>query len=119
VVGMFDRTAIEQIVENLLSNAVRYGAGQPIHVSLAGDANIARLSVRDHGIGISHADQARIFEQFQRAAGNNTDGGFGVGLWITRELVLAMEGKISVTSEIGTGSTFTVSLPLKEAESHG
>jgi signal transduction histidine kinase len=113
VMGSFDRTAAEQIVENLLSNALRYGAGQPINVSLARDANIARLSVSDRGIGISHADQARIFEQFQRAAGNNTDGGFGVGLWITRELVLAMGGEISVVSEIGAGSTFTVSLPLK------
>ena len=113
VVGSFDQTAAEQIVENLLSNALRYGAGQPINVSLARDANIARLSVSDRGIGISHADQARIFEQFQRAAGNNTDGGFGVGLWITRQLVLAMGGEIFVVSEVGEGSTFTVSLPLK------
>ena len=113
VVGIFDRTAVEQIVENLFSNALRYGAGQPVHVSLAGEANIARLSVSDRGIGISEADQARIFEQFQRAAGNNTDGGFGVGLWITRQLVLAMGGEIFVVSEVGEGSTFTVSLPLK------
>src|ERR1051325_2735561 len=109
VVGIFDRTAVEQIVENILSNAIRYGAGQPVHVTLAGEAELARLSIADHGIGISQADQARIFERFQRAAGNNTDGGFGVGLWITRQLVLAMGGEISVRSEIGSGSTFTVS----------
>jgi len=113
VVGIFDRTAVEQIVENLFSNALRYGSGQPVHVGLARDANTARFSVSDGGIGISHADQARIFERFQRAAGNNTDGGFGVGLWITRQLVRAMGGEISVASEIGAGSTFTVSLPLK------
>ena len=113
VVGIFDRTAVEQVVENILSNALRYGAGQPVNVGLARDGNTARLSIGDRGIGISDTDQARIFERFQRAAGNNTDGGFGVGLWITRQLVLAMGGEISVSSEIGLGSTFTVSLPLK------
>jgi signal transduction histidine kinase len=113
VVGILDRTAVEQIVENILSNALRYGAGQPVDVSLARDGNTARLTIGDHGIGISHADQGRIYERFERAAGNNTDGGFGVGLWITRQLVLAMGGEISVASEIGAGSSFTVSLPLK------
>ena len=67
----------------------------------------------DQGIGISKADQVRIFEQFQRVAGrNNTTGGFGVGLWITKQLVLAMRGSISVSSKPGAGSTFTVTLPL-------
>jgi signal transduction histidine kinase len=64
-------------------------------------------------MGISEADQARIFDQFQRAKANNTAGGFGVGLWITRQLVLAMGGDISVTSKLGSGATFIVSLPLK------
>lgn len=113
VIGTLDQTAVEQIVENLLSNAIRYGAGHPIDVEMASDLNTACLRIRDRGIGISDADQARIFEQFQRATGNNTAGGFGVGLWITKQLVLAMGGDISVISEVGIGSTFTVSLPLK------
>jgi signal transduction histidine kinase len=113
VTASLDRTAVEQIVENILSNAIRYGAGQPIAVTLSSKAGTAQLAVRDQGIGISEADQARIFDQFQRAKANNTAGGFGVGLWITRQLVSAMGGDISVTSKLGSGSTFIVSLPLK------
>jgi two-component system, OmpR family, sensor kinase len=113
VTGSLDRTAVEQIVENILSNAIRYGAGQPIAVTLSSNAGTSQLTVRDQGMGISEADQARIFDQFQRAKTDNTSGGFGVGLWITRQLVLAMGGDISVTSELGSGSTFTVVLPLK------
>jgi two-component system, OmpR family, sensor kinase len=114
LVGDLDQTAVEQIIENLLSNAVRYGAGGPIEVTLVRSVNAARLSIRDHGIGISECDQVRIFEKFQRAATSRSDGGFGVGLWITRQLVLAMRGEISVTSALGLGSTFTVVLPLKQ-----
>jgi two-component system OmpR family sensor kinase len=114
VTGSLDRTAVEQIVENILSNAIRYGAGQPISVTLSGgNSSTAQLTIRDQGMGISEADQARIFDQFQRAKANNTAGGFGVGLWITRQLVLAMAGEISVTSKVGCGSTFIVLLPLK------
>lgn len=115
LIGILDETAVEQIVENVLSNAVRYGAGHPIHVSLVNDLGTARLAIRDQGIGISQAEQVSIFGRFQRAAGNNTQGGFGVGLWITKQLVLAMGGEIDVISEVGVGSTFTVSLPLKES----
>jgi two-component system, OmpR family, sensor kinase len=114
LVGALDQTMVEQIIENLLSNAVRYGAGEPIDVTLVRSVNAARLSIRDHGIGIAERDQVRIFEKFQRAASSRSDGGFGVGLWITRQLVLAMRGDISVTSELGLGSTFTVVLPLKQ-----
>jgi two-component system, OmpR family, sensor kinase len=112
IAGSFDRTAIEQVIDNIVSNAIRYGAGQPINVVLTANENTVRLAVSDQGIGISDSDQARIFGQFQRVEGNTT-GGFGVGLWITRQLVLAMEGNISVTSKPGAGSTFTVALPLK------
>jgi signal transduction histidine kinase len=112
VSGRFDRTAVEQVIENIVSNAIRYGAGQPISVQLTANGNIVRLAVSDQGIGISEADQVRIFDQFQRVAGSNTAGGFGVGLWITNQLVLAMGGGISVTSKLGAGSTFTVTLPL-------
>ena len=90
VSGSFDRTAVEQVIENIVSNAIRYGAGQPITIALTSDGNTMWLTVSDQGIGISEADQARIFEQFRRGAGSNTAGGFGVGLWITKQLVLAM-----------------------------
>ena len=112
VSGSFDRTAVEQVIENIVSNAIRYGAGRPINIAFTADGNTVCLAVSDQGIGISKADQTRIFEQFQRVAGNNTAGGFGVGLWITKQLVLAMGGSISVASKPGAGSTFTVTLPL-------
>jgi signal transduction histidine kinase len=112
VCGRSDKTAIEQVIENIVSNAIRYGAGQPIDVEFTAEGNIVRLTVADCGIGISEADQARIFEQFQRGAGGNTAGGFGVGLWITKQLVVAMGGSVSVASTLGSGSTFTVTLPL-------
>jgi signal transduction histidine kinase len=87
-----DPMAIEQILENLLSNAIRFGPGRPVEVSLASDGEFARLSVRDEGIGISDCDQPLIFERFQRARRANPNGGFGVGLWVTRQLVHAMRG---------------------------
>jgi len=112
VTGRFDATALEQILENLLSNAIRYAPGQPIEVALTSDIDSARLSVRDEGIGISDRDQAQIFERFHTLGRKGENGGFGVGLWITRQLVRAMRGEIAVSSNAGVGSTFTVTLPL-------
>jgi signal transduction histidine kinase len=113
IVGRCDGMAVEQILENLLSNAIRYGSGQPIDVSLRRAAGIARLTVRDQGIGISGEDQALIFEHFQSLRPTNPKGGFGVGLWVTRELVRSMGGEIGVSSRPKEGSVFTVTLPLE------
>jgi len=112
VSGLLDALAVEQIADNLLSNAVKYGAGEPIEVSLACDGTTARLTVRDHGIGISEEDQARIFGVFERAVTRREEGGFGIGLWVVRNLVDAMHGEIHVTSCPAEGSAFTVTLPL-------
>jgi two-component system OmpR family sensor kinase len=112
VTGLLDELAVEQIADNLLSNAVKYGAGEPIEVSLVCDGTKARLTVRDHGIGISEEDQARIFDAFERAVSRREEGGFGIGLWVVRHLVDAMHGKIHVASRPAEGSTFTVILPL-------
>ena len=112
VSGLLDELAVEQIADNLLSNAVKYGAGEPIEVSLVRDGTKARLTVRDHGIGISEEDQARIFDAFERAVTRREEGGFGIGLWVVRHLVDAMHGEIHVTSRPAEGSTFTVTLPL-------
>ena len=112
VSGLLDELAVEQIADNLLSNAVKYGAGQPIEVSLIRHGAEARLTVRDHGIGISEEDQARIFGAFERAVTRREEGGFGIGLWVVRHLVDAMHGEIDITSRPAEGSTFTVTLPL-------
>lgn len=111
-VGELDRLAVEQIVDNLLANALKYGAGKPIDVSAERAGESIAIRVRDRGIGISDADRARIFERFERAVGAAANSpGFGVGLWIVRQLAEAMGGEISVESTPGEGATFTVTLP--------
>jgi two-component system OmpR family sensor kinase len=107
-----DGLAFTQIFENLLSNAIKYGMGKPIEVSLELLDGVARLKVRDHGMGIGPSDQARIFEPFERAVKRGNQPGFGLGLWITRRLAEAMGGSITVSSEKGAGSMFTVTLPV-------
>lgn len=118
LVGVWDRVAVEQVADNLLSNALKYGAGRPIAVSLHQDAaaGLVRLRVRDHGIGISDDDQARIFGRFERAVGRREQGGFGVGLWVARKTARAMGGDIAVESWPGQGSLFTFTLPMTEAK---
>ena len=113
VSALCDPMAVEQILENLLSNAMRFGPGRPVEVSLGSDGEVARLSVRDEGVGISDCDQALIFERFHRSRRAKPTGGFGIGLWVTRQLVRAMRGEIKVSSRPGAGSAFTVRLPLR------
>jgi PAS domain S-box-containing protein len=111
-VGRWDRRRLDQVVTNLLSNALKFGAKRPIAVTVDGTAEgSVRLRVCDHGIGIPFDDQSRIFERFQRAVAHRQYGGFGLGLWLVRQLVEAHGGTVGVTSEPGSGSTFTVDLP--------
>jgi len=112
VVARCDAMAMEQILENLLSNAIRYGPGRPVEVAFASDGEVARLSVRDEGMGISKGDQAKIFERFHSLPRTAPHGGFGIGLWLTRQLVHAMQGEIAVSSKPGLGSVFMVRFPL-------
>ncbi|MFE8596104.1 hybrid sensor histidine kinase/response regulator [Archangium violaceum] len=114
VPGRWDRLRLEQVVTNLLSNAIRYGAGRPIHVRAETEGHLARLMVRDEGIGISPEAQERIFGKFERAVSERHYGGLGLGLYITRSIVEAMGGTIRVDSRPGQGSTFTVELPCRQ-----
>jgi signal transduction histidine kinase len=114
VFGRWDRLRIDQIITNLLSNALKYGLGNPVEVELVADANKARLSVRDHGIGIAPGEQSKIFEPFQRAVDRRSFTGLGLGLWIVRRIVEAMGGTIRVESSLGAGATFTVELPRRQ-----
>jgi signal transduction histidine kinase len=111
--GRWDPMRLEQVVVNLLSNALKYGAGKPIELVVGVDDGRAFLTVRDHGIGIRPIDQARIFERFERAVSLDY-GGLGLGLHITREIVRAHGGVIRVESELGAGAAFTVELPRGE-----
>jgi signal transduction histidine kinase len=107
-----DRLRIEQVISNLLSNAVKYGQGKPVDVALEVRDGAARLTVRDHGIGIDPRHQERIFERFERAVSTRHYGGFGLGLWIVRQIVDASGGSIRVESTEDEGSLFVVELPL-------
>lgn len=108
--GHWDRLRVEQISRNLLSNAIRFGAGSPIEVTVSADSDFAVLRVRDHGMGIPRDQHDQIFERFERGH-EQRSGGFGIGLWIVRNICLAMGGNVSVESEIGEGACFTVMLP--------
>jgi PAS domain S-box-containing protein len=112
VVGRWDRMRLDQVLSNLLSNAIKYGAGRPVEVRLKRNDSHARIEVRDHGIGIASEDQARIFQRFERAASGAHYGGFGLGLWISHEIVSSFGGSIELESALGSGSTFSVLLPL-------
>ncbi|MCO5172068.1 MAG: PAS domain S-box protein [Planctomycetes bacterium] len=111
VVGRWDRGRLEQVVANLLSNALKYGAGRPVDVEVHADARRARLVVRDRGIGMDPATRDQIFERFKRGVSARHYGGLGLGLFIARQIVQALGGAIHVSSAPGQGATFEVELP--------
>ncbi len=112
VVGHWDRIRLEQVVSSLLSNALKYGAGHPVHLRVERVPAGVRFTVRDEGIGISPEHLPRIFARFERAVSAEHFGGLGLGLYLTRHLVEALGGFIRASSEPGKGSTFEVELPL-------
>jgi signal transduction histidine kinase len=111
VTGMWDRSRLEQVLTNLLSNALKYGAGHPIDVRLEQEAERVTVSVQDHGLGIAPEDQLQLFERFHRAPSVRHKAGLGLGLYIARQIVEAHGGAIAVHSRVGSGSTFSVELP--------
>src|SRR6185369_10651952 len=111
VPGIWDAARLDQVITNLFSNALKYGLGRPIEVSVRAEPSRALLVVRDHGIGIPQEDQARILGPFAHAVAVRHHEGLGLGLWIAREILNANGGRIKVDSRPGEGSTFTVELP--------
>ena len=119
IIRLGDRLAVEQILDNLVSNAIKYGPGQPVVLSASEEPATKQLilEVRDGGPGIPPDSQSRIFERFERAVRPGHEGsGFGVGLWVVRQLVETMDGTISIASRPAEGSTFTILLPLPTSE---
>lgn len=113
VTGMWDPCRVDQVVSNLLVNALLYGRGRPVVVTVESVGSVARVQVRDEGVGIAREDLQRIFRRFERAVTDRSLPGFGMGLWSVRRILEAMDGTVSVESEPGVGSTFTVELPLE------
>ncbi len=107
-----DRHRFEQVMSNLLINAFKFGDGKPVQISLSEEKDHFVISVKDNGRGVSLPDQKKIFDQFYRGK-NPTGEGLGLGLFITRQIVHAHKGDISLESTPGKGSVFSVKLPKK------
>ncbi len=115
--GRFDRLRLEQLLFNLVGNAVKYGEGQPIEVRLTqaagagGGLDRVSIEVEDHGIGISPDRLHTVFDRFTRAVTPGAYAGLGIGLWVVRRIVEGMQGEVEVTSQPGQGTKFQVTLP--------
>lgn len=118
VVGQWDADRLEQLLANLLTNAIKFGAGAPILVTVERKGGYAWLTVSDQGVGITAADQARVFDRFERAVSSGHYGGFGLGLYMAAQIAHAHDGNIRVESTPGEGATFIVELPLRHERGH-
>ena len=112
--GRWDPMRLRQIVWNLISNAIKFGAGAPIEVTVMGDEHKVRFSVRDGGPGIPAHEHERVFKRFERAGTGEPHLGFGVGLWLVEQIVHALGGEVHLESDVGRGATFTVTLPRND-----
>lgn len=113
ILGECDQVRIQQVVANLLNNAMKFGNGKPVYLTVTGDQNHIHIEVVDRGIGISKTDIERIFKPFERAVSDKHFGGLGLGLYITRQIIERHNGRITVESKPGEGTTFLATLPLK------
>jgi PAS domain S-box-containing protein len=118
LVGQWDRFRLEQVVTNLVSNAIKYGQGKPIEVRAVGTPDRVALTVVDHGIGIPPGAVGRIFDPYERGVGARHYGGLGLGLHIAKTIVEGLGGAIAVESCPGAGATFTVDLPVRRSVEH-
>lgn len=111
IIGYWDRSRIEQVIINLVSNAIKYAFGTPIEITVTREEEEAIYSIRDQGPGIPLERQSKIFERFERATSARNVSGLGLGLFIVDQIVKAHHGSVQLISDVGKGSTFIVRLP--------
>jgi signal transduction histidine kinase len=109
--GWWDPVLLEKSFRHLLSNALKFGQGHPVEVTVRAEGPLARLSVKDQGIGIAPEEQARILGRFERAVSTRHYGGFGLGLWLVQKMVGVMSGSFALRSEPGKGTECIIELP--------
>ncbi|HEX5754094.1 MAG TPA: ATP-binding protein [Archangium sp.] len=119
VVGRWDAHRLEQVVASLLSNALKFGAGRPVLLRVEAEDGLARLTVRDEGIGIAPELLPHIFERFSRGVSDRHYGGMGLGLFLTRYVARSLGGEVVAESTPGQGATFIVRIPLRPVEGRG
>jgi signal transduction histidine kinase len=111
IVGAWDRLRIEQILSNLVGNAIKYAPHSPVEIEAKRTDSSALVTVRDHGTGIAPEDVERVFGQFERAVTARHLGGLGMGLYIARQIAIAHGGTIHCDSTPGRGAAFVLELP--------
>jgi signal transduction histidine kinase len=116
ILGHWDPLRIDQVITNLLTNAIKYGNGCPVKLEINRLKDRAKVTVMDGGAGITEEDQKKIFGRFERSASVKNIGGLGLGLFISKQIIEAHGGKIWVESQKGKGSKFAFELPLADSE---
>lgn len=117
VTAIADPNAVQQVVTNLIDNALKYSGDSPVSVSLSTAGMEVLITVADRGPGIPKDELPHIFDRFRQGSDGNGHRGVGLGLYITANLVSAMKGRIWVQSDVGKGAAFTLTLPINREES--
>lgn len=113
LVGSWDKMRIEQVISNIVNNAIKYAKDSPVEIKLLREGNNAVMLIKDNGPGIHPDSQSKIFQRFERVTNDSSVNGMGLGLFICKEILERHHGSISVISKLGEGSEFRITLPLE------